>query len=145
MKTPCIWVVWLQEHVQRKTSILKKNSRVQNLIIILHLIVNIYDQLMSTRIFVLIKNEIFYLNFKNYEESGSKSDLDFYPSCTNRVFLISEESGLVGKNNHSRLLYLILQNAFPCKHTRSWCTTIDPRTPTRHKARITNMSLACSI
>ena len=65
---------------------------------------NLYDHLMSTKIFTLIMNEI----FMSFEESGYSLDLDLLPMSSYLHFSYPSRSGQVGKCNQLRSIYPVI-------------------------------------
>ena len=63
------------------------------------LVGDLYDHLMSTRIFIMMMSKNIHMSTKNYAESGYGLKLDMLTSCTNYVSY-PRRSGLVRKSDH---------------------------------------------
>ena len=68
---------------------------------------NLYDHLMSTRIFTLVMNEIFIISSHNYNESGYGLALDLLPIHSKSRVAYPRRSELVRKSNHLKPIYVM--------------------------------------
>ena len=67
---------------------------------------NLYDHTMSMKMLILTMKKNIYTSSKNYEESGGGLNINLLTISHSSHVPYPRRSELVGKNNHSRPIYL---------------------------------------